>query len=119
MAAHVYQYPKCSTCRKALTWLDGQGIEYTKSDLVAEPIPLATLEDPLPAESKLPIARWFNTSGESYRAGGFKDRLRSMTESEALAALAADGKLVKRPVVDSGTLVLVGFDADAFAERFA
>jgi arsenate reductase len=118
MAAHVYQYPKCSTCRKALTWLDGRGIEYTKSDLVAEPIPLATLED-LFRRSKLPIARWFNTSGESYRAGGFKDRLRSMTESQALAALAADGKLVKRPVVDSGTLVLVGFDADALARRFA
>ena len=41
-----------------------------------------------------------------------------MSESEALAALAADGKLVKRPVVDSGTLVLVGFDGDAFARRF-
>lgn len=117
MANHVYQYPKCGTCRKALAWLDGHGVAYTKSDLVAERIPLTKLKD-LHRRSGLPISRLFNTSGESYRAGNFKDRLRTMTDSEALAALAEDGKLVKRPIVDAGGKVLVGFDAEAFARQF-
>jgi arsenate reductase len=68
--------------------------------------------------SGLPIGRLFNTSGESYRAGNFKERLRTMSEDEALRALAADGKLVKRPIVDTGSDVLVGFDEGAYARRF-
>src|ERR1700761_6188957 len=108
MRVHVYQYPKCSTCRKALAWLDAHHVAYSKSDLVAAPIDRATLEG-LHERSGLPLARFFNTSGESYRAGGFKDRLPSMTAREAFGALAKDGKLVKRPIIDAGRVVLVGF----------
>jgi arsenate reductase (glutaredoxin) len=117
MATHVYQYPKCSTCRKALAWLDDHGVEYTKSDLVSERISLAKLKE-IHRRSGLPVGRFFNTSGESYRAGKFKDRLPAMSEEDALRALAADGKLVKRPIVDAGTTVFVGFDAEAFGRAF-
>ena len=117
MPTRVYQYPKCSTCRKALKWLDGRRVSYEKSDLVADPIPLATLKD-LHKRSGLPIARFFNTSGESYRAGDFKNRLPKLKDSEALAALAKDGKLVKRPIVDTGKAVLVGFDEKAYGAVF-
>jgi arsenate reductase len=113
MAVHVYQYPKCSTCRKALKWLDQHAVKYQATDLVAAPIPLAKLKD-LHERSGLPLARFFNTSGESYRNGGFKDKLKTMSEAEALRALAKDGKLVKRPIVDAGKAVLVGFDEDAY-----
>jgi arsenate reductase (glutaredoxin) len=109
MANKLYQYPKCSTCRKALKWLDERGVAYAASDLVASPPSAAALRD-LYARSGLPIARFFNTSGESYRAGGFKARLPGMTEREAIAALAADGKLIKRPILDTGAAVLVGFN---------
>ncbi len=114
---HVYHYPNCSTCKKALAWLDRHGVDYEKSDLVADPISRAKLED-LQRRSHLPRARFFNTSGVSYREGNFKDRLPTMSDGEAFAALAADGKLVKRPIVDSGKAVLVGFDEDAFARQF-
>jgi arsenate reductase len=117
MPTVVYQYPKCSTCRKALKWLDAHGVKYEARDLVAAPPPIADLRA-LHRRSGLPIGRFFNTSGESYRAGGFKDRLKSMSDAEALAALAADGKLIKRPLVDTGKAVLVGFDEDAYAAAF-
>jgi arsenate reductase len=117
----VYHYPKCSTCRKALAWLEARGLDVEKSDLVAEPISLAKLTE-LHRRSGLPLARFFNVSGESYRAGGFKDRLPSMTEHEKLVALSKDGKLVKRPIVDvtgkDGDTVLVGFDEKAYAAQF-
>ena len=111
----VYQYPKCSTCRKALKWLDEKGIPYEKTDLVAKPPSLSALRD-LFRRSGLPINKLFNTSGESYRNGNFKQRLGAMSEGEALAALASDGKLIKRPIVDTGREVLVGFDEKAYGK---
>jgi arsenate reductase len=113
----VFQYPKCSTCRKALKWLGDHGIAYDQTDLVATPPNLTTLRD-LHKRSGQPIAKLFNTSGESYRAGNYKARLAKMTDSEALAALAADGKLIKRPIVDAGNHVLIGFQEDAYAKQF-
>lgn len=114
MALTIYQYPKCSTCRAALKWLDAQAVPYTAIDIVATPPSAKTLAR-LHKASGLPLAKLFNTSGESYRNGGFKTRLPSMSETEAYAALAADGKLIKRPLVDAGDTVLVGFDADAWS----
>jgi arsenate reductase len=114
MAVHVYHYPKCSTCRKAIKWLGEHGVDHTASDLVATPIPLAKLRD-LYKRSGLPIRRFFNSSGESYRNGGFGKKLPEMSDADALAALAEDGKLVKRPIVDTGKTVLVGFDEESYA----
>jgi arsenate reductase len=105
----VYQYPKCSTCRKALKWLDAQGIAYDSVHIV-DSAPSAALLKKTFKRSQLPIKAFFNTSGESYREGGFKDRLPTLSEAEALSALAADGKLIKRPLAISDDGVLVGFD---------
>ena len=113
MAITVYQYPKCSTCRKALKWLDAREIDYRKVDVTEEPPSAATLKKAWKA-SGLPLRKLFNTSGQSYRKGGFKDRLPEMTDAEALAALAADGKLIKRPLVLGDGVALVGFDAPAW-----
>jgi len=117
MAAAVWQYPKCSTCRKALKWMTDHQVAFDATDLVAKP-PSATKLRDLWKRSGLPIARFFNASGESYRAGGFKEKLKAMSDAEALAALAADGKLIKRPLVDAGDAVLVGFDEAAYAKAF-
>jgi arsenate reductase len=109
MALTVYQYPKCSTCRKALKWLDERGIAYKSVNLVEAPPSAALLKRAI-KESGLPLRSFFNTSGESYRAGGFKDKLASMSEAEAVAALAADGKLIKRPLLVGEGVILVGFN---------
>ncbi len=112
----VYQYPRCSTCRKALAWLDARGLAYNAIDIVASPPSAATLRR-LHLQSGLPLAKFFNTSGESYRAGGFRDRLKTMSDAAAYAALAADGKLIKRPLVDAPGTTLVGFNEAEWARR--
>ena len=114
----VFQYPKCSTCRKALGYLDAKGVEYESVDIVAHPPSRSQLAQAL-KQSGLPIKRFFNTSGQSYRDGKFGERLPSLSESQALDALAADGKLIKRPLVLGKGFVLVGFDAAQYEERFA
>ena len=113
----VYQYPKCSTCRNALSWLTAHGVPYERIDIVTSPPSAAALEDAL-ARSGLPLARLFNTSGQSYRDGNYRDRLPRMSRAEALAALAADGKLIKRPLLISPERVLVGFDEAAYQAAF-
>jgi len=110
----IYHYAGCSTCHKAIAWLGTRGRTPTKVDLVANPPDAATLERLWRGSGK-PLDKLFNVSGQSYRDGGFKDRLATMTDAQKLAALAADGKLVKRPLLDLGGRVLVGFNEPEWA----
>jgi arsenate reductase (glutaredoxin) len=114
----AYQYPKCSTCRNALNWLDGHGIRYESIDIVDSPPSVAVLEQVL-ERSGLPLARLFNTSGQSYRQGNYRERIKQMSQREALAALAGDGKLIKRPLLITPELALVGFDASVYESAIA
>ena len=117
MAVKVYQYSKCSTCRKALKWLDGRGVDYEPFDIVTGPPKKQELQRAL--KSGVPLKKLFNTSGQSYREGGWGEKLGKVTEAQALDALASDGKLVKRPFVLTGDRVLVGFDEAAYKTAFA
>lgn len=111
----IYQYPSCSTCRKALKWLDEKGIAYTSVHIVDKPPSKSTLQRAQKAAG-VPIRKLFNTAGQSYRQGGFKDKLPAMTDAQALAALAEDGKLVKRPLVVGEGVALVGFKEAEWSE---
>ena len=104
----LYWYSGCSTCKKARKHLASRGVEPSIVELKTDPPSAETLAD-LHARSNLPLKRFFNTAGQSYRGGGFKDRLPSMSQHEQLEALAADGMLIKRPILDLGETVLVGF----------
>jgi arsenate reductase len=116
MTVKVYHYSKCSTCRKALKWLDGHGVRYESVDIVTAPPKKAELARAL--KSGLPLKKLFNTSGQSYREGEWGDKLGKVTEAQALEALASDGKLIKRPFILSGDTVLVGFDEAAYKAAF-
>ena len=59
--------------------------------------------------SGLPLKKFFNTSGLSYKALGLKEKLPNMTEEEQLALLAGDGMLIKRPLLVGDDFVLTGF----------
>lgn len=111
----VYQYPNCSTCRKALKWLDAQGVAYTSVDIVAHPPSKATLAKVMKLGG-VELRKLFNTSGQSYRQGGWKDKLTEISTPDALAALAADGMLIKRPLVVGDSFALIGFRPDEWAQ---
>lgn len=111
----VYQYPKCSTCRKSLKFLSGEGIDFEAKDIVADP-PSKTALKKAHKLSGLPLGKLFNTSGQSYRNGGFKEKLKSMSAEQAFTALAADGKLIKRPLLIGDGFALVGFREDEWRQ---
>ena len=112
----VLCYAKCSTCRKALKWLDEQGISYDLRDIQSENPTEAELRD-WHAKSALPLKRFFNTSGMQYRALNLKDRLPGMSVDEKLELLATDGMLVKRPILIDDGFVLVGFKEDEWRSK--
>ena len=101
-------YPRCSTCKKAVKWLEDNNIEYTYRDIKTD----NPSEDELRkwhAMSGLPLKRFFNTSGMLYKEMHLKDRLPEMSEDEQFRLLASDGLLVKRPIAVADGKVLVGF----------
>ncbi len=109
-AAVVLSYAGCSTCKKALAWLDAHGVAHDVRPIVEEPPTRAELAVWIPASGK-PVRKWLNTSGQSYRALG-KAKVDAASDAELVQWLAADGKLVKRPVLVKGKTVLVGFAPD-------
>ena len=111
----IYCYPKCTTCKKALKWLDEQGKAYEEID-IKENNP--SKEDLKAAYEKsgLPLKRFFNTSGMKYRELQLKERLPGMTEEEQIALLATDGMLVKRPLLVLEDRVIPGFKEKEWME---
>ncbi len=113
----VYHYPRCSTCKKALKWLEAYGVEAKLVDIVATPPARKVLAAVL-KQSGLPVQKLFNTSGELYREGNYKERLATMTEGQALDELAAHGKLIKRPLAVGDEVALVGFKEAEYEKAF-
>ncbi len=113
MALTVYHYPSCSTCKKALAWLRAHAIDFEPIDIVQHPPSVAVLARAAKLAG-VPTRKLFNVAGESYRAGDYKTKLATMTDAEAHAALAADGKLIKRPLAIATDTALVGFDEAAW-----
>lgn len=115
---HLYQLSTCGTCRKAAAALARAGRAAALIDLRSSPPDAAQLSAWI-AASGLPPRKWFNTSGQSYKAGGWAAQAPGMDAAAVAAALGADPMLIKRPVVVVGDgaqrVVLVGFDAAAWA----
>ena len=109
-------YPKCTTCQKARAWLEARGLDFQVRD-IKEDNPTGEELRRWHAASGLPLKRFFNTSGLQYKALGLKDRLPGMSEEEQFALLAADGMLVKRPILVGDGFVLVGFREAQWTEK--
>ncbi|MCI9426159.1 MAG: arsenate reductase family protein [Eubacterium sp.] len=109
------EYAKCSTCKKAKNWLDENGISY-ETRPIREENPTAEELKEWQKKSKLPLKRFFNTSGNLYKELKLKDKLKEMSEEEQFELLATDGMLVKRPLLISETSVLVGFKETEWEE---
>ncbi len=108
-------YQKCGTCRKAMKWLEEQGIPYEFRDIKTEKPSTDELKEWIPKSGLVP-AKFFNTSGGAYRELNVKERLGSMSDDETIELLASDGMLVKRPVLVSEGGVLVGFRQEQWEE---
>ena len=110
------EYPKCSTCQRAKKWLDNHGLEYDDRHIKEENPSFEELKEWY-EKSGLPLKKFFNTSGQLYKAMGLKDKLPAMSEEEQLRLLSTDGMLVKRPIIVNKELILVGFKETEWEEK--
>ncbi len=101
-------YPKCTTCQKARAFLEAKGLAYDVRDIKLDNPTLEELRS-WHQRSGLPLKRFFNTSGQLYRAMELTKKLPDMSEDEQYRLLATDGMLVKRPLLVAEEFVLVGF----------
>jgi arsenate reductase (glutaredoxin) len=112
-----YEYGPCSTCRKARAWLEARGVAFRALPIVEQPPSRDELRG-LVAKSGLSARKWLNVSGQSYRAliaSLGKDAALALGDDDLLERMAADGKLIKRPILVARDKVLVGFREDEYA----
>lgn len=113
----VYCYTKCGTCKKALKWLNEQGIGYR--ELAIRETPPTKAEMKLALRTVGSLRRLLNTSSKDYRDLGLKDKLDSMSQDELFGLLRENGNLVKRPFVVGDGSAWTGFKVDEWQERLA
>ena len=112
----AYCYDRCSTCRKALKWLEEQGVEHEVIDIKGDHPDQETIRT-LYEMSGLPLKKFFNTSGMLYRELGLAKKLPDMSDEDKLELLASDGMLVKRPLIVGEDFVLLGFKEKEWEEK--
>ncbi len=103
----VYIHPKCTTCKKALQFLQSRSC--VVKDITVTPPTRAELEQMLKLYGGN-VKKLFNTSGIQYRELGLSEKLKDMSVNEALELLSGNGMLVKRPFLIDKDIGLVGFN---------
>lgn len=114
----VLVYRKCSTCQKALKWLEVRCVEFQERPIIEENPTYEELKAWY-GMSGLPLKKFFNTSGLLYKELNLKNKLPEMSEEEQLRLLASNGMLVKRPLVVGEDFVLTGFKEHEWKEKIS
>jgi Spx/MgsR family transcriptional regulator len=105
----VYEYEKCSTCKKAIQFLDKNQVKYQRFAIVDTPPSKVELQRMLKFLDGN-LKKLLNTSGVLYREMGLSEKVKTMSVEEVLDLLSKNGKLVKRPFVISKNDGWVGFN---------
>jgi len=109
----VYGLKNCDTCRKALKWLEAEGIAHSFHDVRKDGLSEAEVEQWTAAAG---LEKVVNRRGTTWR--GLSDEERAAAESgkAAIPLLVAHPALIKRPVFVQDARVLVGFTDQVKAE---
>ena len=110
----LYGIRNCDTMKKAWTWLDQHGVAYDFHDYKKQGIDLGALE----AWAKQ--VGWevlLNKAGTAFKKLPDADKA-DMTQEKALGLMLAQPSMIKRPVLDFGGALTVGFKPDVYAARF-
>jgi len=111
MATTIYGIPNCDTMKKARAWLDAHGVSYTFHDYKKSGIDRATLE------KWVGVVGWetlLNRAGTTFRK--LPDSAKTgLTEARALKLMLEQPSMIKRPVLEQGRTLLVGFNEERYS----
>ena len=105
-----YQKPTCTTCRKAKKWLIEQGVKVEEVDL-NQGLSEADLDALIGARDYI---KFLNFRNELYRER--KMKINPPSRAEAIRLMSTHPNLIRRPILVKGSRIVLGFDADEFAE---
>src|SRR5579883_2152439 len=109
----IYGIKNCDTMKKARAWLDSHGVSYSFHDYKAAGAPKEKLKawcEQLGWETLL------NRAGTTFRALPDSDKA-GLNARKALALMLAQPSMIKRPVLEAGTKLLVGFRPEVYAKE--
>lgn len=104
----LIEYEKCSTCKKAKQWLIDNKYQFETKD-IKEQTPTKQQLKTWIKKFNIPINKFFNTSGISYRKLNLKEKLSTISDEDKLELLSSDGMLIKRPLLITNDKILIGF----------
>ena len=110
----IYGIKNCDTMKKARVWLDGHDVAYAFHDYKTAGIERVQLEG---WSKEVGWDVLLNKAGTTFRALPEKDK-DGLTEKKAIALMMAQPSMIKRPVLDIGGKLLVGFKADQYEKAF-
>ncbi len=110
----IYGIKNCDTMKKARAWLDQHGIAYDFHDYKAAGIDRARLQG---WAREVGWETLINRAGTTFRALPDKDKA-GLTEAKAIALMLAQPAMIKRPVLDVGGSLLVGFRPEQYGQAF-
>jgi Spx/MgsR family transcriptional regulator len=108
----LYGIKNCDTMKKARTWLDGHAVRYEFHDYKVSGIDAGTL------------ARWvgqvgwetlLNRAGTTFRKLS-ETQKSDLTEAKAISLMLEQPSMIKRPVLEMGARILVGFKPEEYAK---
>jgi arsenate reductase len=113
LAITIYGIKNCDTMKKARAWLDGKGVAYDFHDYKVAGIE----KDKLKAWSdKVGWETLLNRAGTTFKKLPDADK-EGLGEKKALALMLAQPSMIKRPVLDLGGQLLVGFKPEVYAKE--
>ena len=113
----VYQYEKCESCRKAIRWLNENGIEHTTLP-IREKTPTKKEFSQMIKYHEGELKKLFNTSSKDYRDPLVKEKIPGLSREEIISLLQERGNLIKRPFVIGENVALQGFKPDIWEQAF-
>ncbi|MBI4990379.1 MAG: arsenate reductase [Rhodocyclales bacterium] len=111
--ATVYGIKNCDTMKKAFAWLDGQGIAYAFHDYKKLGADEALLKK---WAARAGWEKLINTRGPSFRRLP-AEKQANLTEKKSFALMLENPSMIKRPIVEAGKILLIGFDEDEYAKQ--
>lgn len=114
MTVTIHGIKACDTMKKAFTWLDAHGIAYTFHDYKKQGVSRDMLERWCAAVGWETV---LNRAGTTFRKLP-DDAKQGLDQDKAIALMVEQPSMIKRPVLDTGEVIEVGFKPERYAALF-
>jgi Spx/MgsR family transcriptional regulator len=112
MKTIIYGIPNCDTMKKARSWLTSHGVAHDFHDYKVAGIGRAKLEDWIGSVGWEVL---LNRAGTTFRKLADKDK-ENITEARAIKLMLEQPSMIKRPVLERGKKILVGFSPEKYSQ---